>query len=82
MSLKKLLDCCKKKFSKAIVCLPIMILGLNYLKIKLKNEKFNPSFLSFKYQQLTVNSQLTVNYFQTISGETCIAGCGWNWNSE
>jgi hypothetical protein len=60
-----------------------MILGLNLLKIKLKNEGLNLSFLSFKFQQLTVNSQQsTVNYFQTISGETCIAGCGWNWNSE
>ena len=50
MSLK-LLDCCKKFFfSKVIVCLPIMILGLNPLKIKLKNERFNPSFLTFNFQ--------------------------------
>jgi len=62
MSLK-LLDRCKKFFfTKAIVYLPIMILGLNPLKIKLKNERFNPSFLSFNCQQSTVNSQQsTVN---------------------
>jgi|GEM_PF-5736205 len=67
MSLKKLLDRCNKFFfSKAIVCLPIMILGLNPLKIKLKNERFNPSFLSFKYQLLTVNrQQSTVNRQQS-----------------
>ncbi|XZN98543.1 MAG: hypothetical protein ACM65K_09855 [Microcoleus sp.] len=27
------------------------------------------------------SQQSTINYFQTISVETCMAGCGWNWNS-
>jgi hypothetical protein len=53
-------------FQQGDVCLPIMILGLNPLKRKLKNERFNPSFLSFKYQQSTVNSQQsTVNSQQS-----------------